>query len=50
MPEIEDIQRYCFEQIDLLPAQFKDLDFVPREYPVICSERLKTMTEEFKPG
>jgi nicotinate phosphoribosyltransferase len=50
MPSIEEIQRYCFEQIELLPAQFKDLEFVPREFPVIYSEKLKTMTQEFKPG
>jgi nicotinate phosphoribosyltransferase len=50
MPSIEEIQRYYFQQIDLLPSRFKDLDFVTREFPVIYSEKLKTVAQEFKPG
>ena len=29
MPSLWDIQRYCFQQIELLPTRFKDLDFAP---------------------
>jgi nicotinate phosphoribosyltransferase len=46
MPSIEKTQQYCFEQIKLLPDQFKDLDYIPKEYPVIYSDKLKNITRE----
>jgi nicotinate phosphoribosyltransferase len=50
MPPIEEIQQYCLEQIELLPTQFKDLAYVPREYPVTYSDKLKSITREFYPN
>ena len=49
LPSTEEIRRYCFEQVELLPTQFKDLDYVPREYPVMYSDKLRSITQEFKP-
>jgi nicotinate phosphoribosyltransferase len=49
MPSIEEIQQYCSEQIKLLPDQFKDLDYVPKEYPVRFSQELNTMSQTLKP-
>jgi nicotinate phosphoribosyltransferase len=46
LPSIEETQRYCFEQVELLPAQFKDLDYMPREYPVTFSRELKNMAQD----
>ena len=48
MPSIEKIQRYCFEQIKLLPDQFRDLDYMPKEYPVTFRQKLKTMSRTVK--
>ena len=50
MPSIEEIQRYHLQQLNLLPAEFKDLDFVPEESPVRYSEKLKVITQEFNAG
>lgn len=50
MPSIEEIQRYHLQQLNLLPAEFKDLDFVPEESPVRYSEKLKDITQEFNAG
>jgi hypothetical protein len=50
MPSVEEIQRYHSQQINLLPPKFKDLDFVPEVFPVIYSEKLQTMMNQFKPG
>jgi nicotinate phosphoribosyltransferase len=50
MPPIEKIQQYCLEQIELLPTQFKDLDYVPREYPVTYSDKLKSITRGLYPN
>jgi nicotinate phosphoribosyltransferase len=49
LPSIDEIQRYCFEQVELLPAQFKDLDYMPKGYPVTYGEKLKSITHEFHP-
>ena len=38
------------QEIELLPARFKNLDFAPREFPVTYSEKLKTIAQEFKAG
>ncbi|HZI72243.1 MAG TPA: hypothetical protein VFD60_13890 [Nitrososphaeraceae archaeon] len=50
MPSIEEIQRYHLQQLNLLPAEFKDLDFVPEESPVRYSDKLKDITQEFNAG
>jgi len=48
MPTIEEIQIYRGKQINILPPEFKDLDAVPEEFPVMYSEKLNTITKEFK--
>lgn len=48
MPSLWDIQRYCFQQIELLPTRFKDLDFAPGEFPVMYSDKLKSIAHDFK--
>ena len=50
IPSIEEIQHYCLEQIKLLPAQFTHLDYRPSEFPVLYSEKLKNITQEFNPN
>jgi hypothetical protein len=47
---MEDIQRYHFQQLNLLPARFKDLEFVPQDFPVIFSEKLEAIMQQFKAG
>ena len=50
LPSIKEIRRYHFQQIDSLPTQFNDLDFEPREFPVMYSRKLKTIIDKFKPA
>jgi nicotinate phosphoribosyltransferase len=50
VPTIEEIQQYCLEQIKLLPDQFKDLDYVSKEYPVRFSQELNTIAQTVKPA
>ncbi|MGB8172529.1 MAG: nicotinate phosphoribosyltransferase [Nitrososphaeraceae archaeon] len=50
MPSIKEIQRYHLQQIDSLPTQFIDLDFEPKEFPVVYSKKLKTIIDKFKPA
>jgi nicotinate phosphoribosyltransferase len=49
MPSIKEIQRYHLQQMDLLPSRFKKLDSTPGRFPVIHSEKLKAITQKFKP-
>jgi nicotinate phosphoribosyltransferase len=50
MPSTEEIQRHHLQQLNMLPSKFKDLYFVAKHFPVIYSEKLKAITEEFKAG
>jgi nicotinate phosphoribosyltransferase len=50
MPSVEEIQRYHSQQVNLLPAKFKDLDFVPEVFPVMYSEKLQAMMNQFNQG
>jgi nicotinate phosphoribosyltransferase len=45
---IEKIQKYHLHQISLLPPKFKDLDFVPKEFPVTYSKRMNEIIDKFK--
>ena len=50
LPSMKEIQRYHLQQIDSLPTQFIDLDFEPKEFPVVYSKKLKTIIDKFKPA
>ena len=50
LPSIAEIQSYHIRQLDLLPSQFRDLDFKPKEFPVFISEKLKRITKQFRPA
>ena len=50
LPSMKEIQRYHLQQIDSLPTQFIDLDFEPKEFPVVHSKKLKTIIDKFKPA
>lgn len=48
LPSIKEIQSYHFEQMTLLPRQYKDLDFEPKTFPVIYSTKLKMIKKAWK--
>jgi len=50
MPSTKEIQRHHLQQLNMLPPKFNDLDFVAKRFPVIHSEKLKAITQEFKAG
>lgn len=50
LPSMKEIQKYHLQQIDSLPTQFIDLDFEPKEFPVVYSKKLKTIIDKFKPA
>jgi nicotinate phosphoribosyltransferase len=50
MPSVEEIQRYHSQQVNLLPPKFNDLDFVPEVFPVVYSEKLQAMINQFNRG
>lgn len=43
LPPIKEIQRYHLKQMSLLPAEFKELDTIPEKFPVIFSDRLRSL-------
>jgi nicotinate phosphoribosyltransferase len=43
LPSIKEIQRYHLKQVSLLPAEFKKLDTIPEKFPVIFSDRLRSL-------
>ncbi len=49
MPSIKEIQRFHLQQLKTLPSKFLDLDFVPKNFPVLVSKQLEAKTREFKP-
>jgi nicotinate phosphoribosyltransferase len=48
MPSIEQVQDYHINQLKLLPFQFKDLEFVPDQFPVIHSKKLEELSQQFQ--
>jgi nicotinate phosphoribosyltransferase len=50
LPSIAEIKSYHIQQLDLLPSQFRDLDFEPKEFPVFISKKLKRITKQFRPA
>jgi hypothetical protein len=48
MPSMEQVQDYHLNQLKLLPFQFKDLDFVPDQFPVIYSKKLEEISQQSK--
>jgi nicotinate phosphoribosyltransferase len=43
LPSIKEIQSYHLKQMSLLPAEFKELDTIPEKFPVIFSDRLRSL-------
>ena len=50
LPSIAEIQKYHIRQLDLLPSQFRDLDFKPKEFPVFISKKLKEIIKQLRPA
>jgi nicotinate phosphoribosyltransferase len=48
MPSIKQIQDYHINQLQLLPTQFKDLDFIPKQFPITYSKKLEEILQQFK--
>jgi nicotinate phosphoribosyltransferase len=43
MPSIVEIQEYCSKQVDLLPVTMKSLDAETGSYPVVISQKIKSL-------
>jgi nicotinate phosphoribosyltransferase len=43
MPSIFEIQDYCLKQLELLPTALKSLDVEPVEFPVVISQKIKSL-------
>ncbi len=44
MPSMEQVQDYHLNQLKLLPFQFRDLDLVPDQFPIIYSKKLEKIS------
>jgi hypothetical protein len=43
MPSIFEIQDYCSKQLELLPTALKSLDVEPVVFPVVISQKIKSL-------
>jgi hypothetical protein len=43
MPSIFEIQGYCLKQLELLPEALKSLDVEPVIFPVVLSQKIKSL-------
>ena len=44
LPLISEIRSYCKDQVNMLPEQFRRLNYVPESFPVIISEKLRKVS------
>lgn len=44
LPSVLEIRRYCRNQVNILPEQFRMLDYVPESLPVAISEKLRMIS------
>jgi nicotinate phosphoribosyltransferase len=44
LPSVLEIRRYCRNQVNILPEQFRMLDYVPESFPVVISEKLRMIS------
>jgi nicotinate phosphoribosyltransferase len=49
MPSVFDIQNYHSEQLELLPSSLKSLDVEPFLFPVVLSQRIKSIAHRCNP-
>jgi hypothetical protein len=50
IPSTQTIQKFHLQQLNMLPARFKDIDHIPEAFPVEFSNKLVRLQNEISHG